>query len=537
MGESPSILAAMNGDPRATSMSDQATIPIEPARAAGAEEGQKRPMSGVAGHTLIYGLGAVLGKGVGLLMLPVYTRYLTPADYGVMELIEMTLDVISIIGGAQLAMGIFRYYHKAKTQADRYAVVSTALIALGLSYFIVGMTSFLLAPWLSTLVFGSGVHTGLIRIASISLIFQSLLTVPLSFARVQDRSLLFVAANLLRMVVGLSLNVLFLVGMGMGVRGILLSGLIANLVVGTWLTVLVVREVGVRFSPHATRDLLRYGVPMMATQVATFFLTFGDRYFLQASSDTTVVGLYALAYQFAFLMAFFGAMPFMRVWDQKRFAVAERPDRDEIYARGFIYLNVLLLTMALGIGIFVQDLLYVMTTPAFHPAATLVPILLVAYVIQSWTSLQDIGILVRERTEFVTLGNWLAAGTALVAYAVLVPRYLGLGAAIATLIAFLVRHLIIVSISQWLWPVRYRWGPILRMGGMALFVFGLSALIPHTHILVSIAGRAVLMLGYLAVLWRMDVLSDDDRAAVRALASRAATQLRSAARRKAVGRA
>ena len=75
-------------------------------------------LSRIGKHTLIYSLGVVLSKAVSFFMLPIYTRFLTPADYGVMELIEMTLDIISIVAGAQIAIGIFRYYHKAQSEAE-----------------------------------------------------------------------------------------------------------------------------------------------------------------------------------------------------------------------------------------------------------------------------------------------------------------------------------------------------------------------------------------------------------------------------------
>ena len=66
-------------------------------------------MSRVGRHTLIYGAGMMLSRAISFVMLPVYTRYLTPADYGVMELIGTTLDLIAIIAGARIAAGIFRF--------------------------------------------------------------------------------------------------------------------------------------------------------------------------------------------------------------------------------------------------------------------------------------------------------------------------------------------------------------------------------------------------------------------------------------------
>src|SRR5436853_2534598 len=96
-------------------------------------------LRGIARHSLVYALGLLLSKVVSFVMLPIYTRYLTPGDYGVMELIGMTLDIIAMIAGAGMATGIFRYYHKAESEAERLSVVSTALQMLASSYLIVAV--------------------------------------------------------------------------------------------------------------------------------------------------------------------------------------------------------------------------------------------------------------------------------------------------------------------------------------------------------------------------------------------------------------
>src|SRR5207245_11216684 len=87
-------------------------------------------MSRIGKHGLVYGGGIILSKAVAFIMLPVYTHYLTPADYGLLQLVDMVLEVASIVAGSRLGAGIFRYYHKANTPGTRRAAPSTALIVL-----------------------------------------------------------------------------------------------------------------------------------------------------------------------------------------------------------------------------------------------------------------------------------------------------------------------------------------------------------------------------------------------------------------------
>lgn len=468
-------------------------------------------MGHVGRHTLVYGGGILLNKALAFVMLPLYTRYLTPADYGVMGLIEMTLDVIAILGGVQLAQGIYRYYHKATDQREREEVVFTALLALGMSYVVVSLAAFAAAPFLSQTVFQTGEHAGLIRLAAAGMAFQSALVVPLAYARVRDLSGLYVSVSAAKLSLAAALNVLFIAGMEMGAAGVFTSTLITNAVVGVALTVWLVRSVGLRPSGQAFRNLARYGTPLIATQFATFIATFGDRYFLQRETGPAEVGLYNLAYQFGFLLAVVGFVPFDMVWGPKRFEIAARRDRDDLLAKGFIYANLLLITTAVGIVLFVEPVLTVMSDPAFHAAADLVPVILIAYLLQSWAKCQDTGILVRERTEYITAADWIAALVAVVAFAVVIPVWHSWGAAVATVGAFAVRYALTYTFSQRLWPVAYRWGPVLRLVGLGLTVSLVAILLPDSGLAAGLAARSGLLLVYAVGVWNAGILTSAER--------------------------
>src|SRR3989442_916971 len=249
-------------------------------------------MSRIGRHGVVYGAGIVLSKAAAFAMLPIYTRYLSPADYGLLQLVQMVLEVASIIAGSRLGAGIFRFYHKAETPDERRAVLSTALIVLLTSYAAAATGMYALAPYVADFAFGTRDHTMLVlvRLAAASLAFESLVLVPLAYLRVRDKSTFYVAVTTAKLVLQLTLNVAFVVHLGLAATGVLLSTLVTNIATGAFLACYLVRDVGLRFSKGAARDLLRFGVPFIGTQVATFILTFGDRYFLRSVSDTTAVG-------------------------------------------------------------------------------------------------------------------------------------------------------------------------------------------------------------------------------------------------------
>lgn len=79
-------------------------------------------------HSSIYGLGTIISQAVAFLMLPLYTRYLTPQDYGILELIDTTNMLIGIIVTLGIARGMSRFYYEEKERSYKYSVISTTYI-------------------------------------------------------------------------------------------------------------------------------------------------------------------------------------------------------------------------------------------------------------------------------------------------------------------------------------------------------------------------------------------------------------------------
>jgi O-antigen/teichoic acid export membrane protein len=163
-----------------------------------------------------------------------------------------------------------------------------------------------------------------------------------------------------------------------------------------------------------------------------------------------------------------------------------------MYSSGFRYLNIIVTSVAVGIALFVDPLLSVMSDPAFHPAATLVPIIVLAYVFQAWTDVVRFGIDASEKTRYVTYATWGAAIPMVAGYAVLIPAFGSLGAAIATLIGFAVRFGLMLAFAQRVWPVDYRWQSILLLLGWGCALAGTYHLVAPQSLLRQLALAAFL---------------------------------------------
>lgn len=408
-------------------------------------------------HGAIYGLGTVLAKAVGFLMLPIYTRLLTPADYGVLELLSMTGDAIGILTGVGLTWAITRYWYYYEDPADQSAVVSSAVLLLAGFSAVAGALTLSLAEGLSAVVLGSAAQAGLVRLAIIGMFLGTFLEIPLAFLRARQASTRVVVAGLARLVLALSLNIIFVVVLRRGVAGVLYSTIISSALVGGFLLVDTLRATGLRFRRPIAAKLLAYGAPIVAVNLASFVIHYSDRYLLRVYGSLESVGLYSLAYKFAMLISVFIAAPFAQIWAPKALEIdrAEGEAGLPILRRIITYYNVVLVAGALAIALLAGDAIRIIASAEFHAAAGLIPLLCLAMLFFGYRQISYIGAAVRERSDIMAVGTAVAAAVMIAANFALIPRWGATGAAVATLAAFATEFVVVLVRAERVYPLRY----------------------------------------------------------------------------------
>ena len=467
----------------------------------------------VGRHTVVYGTGVILGKLASFLMLPIYTRFLSTADYGVLELLAMTIDVISMIAGIGLAGGVFKFYAEFDKAKDRREVMSTvALGTLGLSM-CTALAGFAFAEQINGLVFPDGGNPQYFRIFFLIYFFQSAGAPAMLLLRIQERSTAFVAVNLAKLLFSLSLNIYFVVVRGLGVPGVLYANLIVSATTAVVLSAYTFSQVGFSFSMPKFRQMSRFGAPLVVVSVSSFILTFSDRYFLNYFASTSDVGIYALAYRFSFVLSALTVMPFQQVWEPRRFDIARKPEAGAIYRRMFFYYSLALLGGGTVMVALIKDFLTIMAAPEFLPAYRVVPLIVVVTVIQQWTTYSNLGLYLRNRTSLLAWASLTAVAVALTLNWLLIPRFGIFGAAWATVGAYVIRFGIIYALSQAHYRIDYPWGKVSVLGATFLLVCVVRLSISPASLTLSL----MLSLGLAAVALTfiyLQLLSRSERATI-----------------------
>ncbi len=475
----------------------------------------------------LYSLGSIATRVVGFLMIPIYTHYLSPQDYGTLELIEMITAVTAITFGlVAIGSGMTRIYHDYVDPAWQASVISTATIASAVIVTMASGAGVLAAPLLAGWAFDGAHHVGLLRLTFASLIGGTVLEVGLGYYRIRDRAWRYVGFCFVHLVVTLTLNIVFIVGLGWGLWGFVLSKLITGGVGCVYLTGSVLREVGIRWNGEAARRMLRFSAPLILGGISLFVVHFANRFFVVSFRGLAWVGVFALAYKFGFLISDLIGGPFVRAWSAQVFSLTHHKGWERRVAEVFTALVFVVLAAWTGLSLFIPEIVTIMAAPEFHMASAFVPLIALGYSARTLGDFFADIILINKRSftrATISTGTAIAST---VLNVLLIPSFGVWGASWATFGTWLLFFVVTwwQARRDFHFPMRYRALGLLAL--VAAATYAASWLVNPDGFLLRIAWKALLGVVALAVAWRLDLWTPEQRAWVRAACSRFLGRLR-----------
>ena len=447
-------------------------------------------------HSTIYGLGSILGKVVGFLLIPLYTHYLTPNDYGVLELIDITISVAGLFTGMGISAAIFRFYYHYDDTKDKNEVISTAFIFVTTMAAIVVAVAIGFADGISMLVFNTDKYAYYLQLMFVSFLFSTIASVPESHAMAEQKSALFTSINIGTLVLSLALNIYVVAFLKMGVLGIVYVSAIMRSVNAAFWLFLTIPRVGISFSFHKLKELLRYGIPLVPANVGMFVMTFSDRFFLSHFMSLSAVGIYSLGYKFGFMISILLIQPFNRIWQAQMFEIAKKDDAKKIFAKMFTYFSYVVLFAVLGLSVFIKDAIRFIADPSFFTAYKVVPIIALACFFGGTYFFFQIGLLLKKKTKYVGYSVSIAASLNLILNYFFIIYIGTIGAALSALITNIVMAGIVYFYSQKLYKITYEFLRILKLFAVVSILYYLSYLVTIDSIVISLLVKFVFVLSF-----------------------------------------
>jgi O-antigen/teichoic acid export membrane protein len=461
-------------------------------------------------NLVIYGLGDVATSVVSLLLLPIFTSYLTKSDYGVITMLLTIEAVTKIVFRWGVDTAFMRLYFDCADQAARQRLASTIfffLLAVNGSLVIVTLVaadrlgSLLIGPTLT----GTAPHGLLVGLTIANTFVAGFYFIPYHVLRIGERSTQFIALTFTRSAGTILARLALVIWAHLGVLGIVVADTLVTVfftaVLSRWFVPLI-RPV---FSRAVLKDALRFGLPRQPHSVAQQVISVSDRYFLKASGTLSDVGLYSIGASFGLaLKLFLSAFEF--AWTPFFLAAMREKDARRIYGTVSTYIVAALVLLTAGLCALAPAVVSLFTTAAFHAAAQVTPWIALGVMFQGLYLVGSIGLVITKRTTRYPISTGIAAVASLAANIVLIPKYGMLGAAWANVIAYATLAAVTSAFSWQVYPIPYEWSRLARIAAAG----ALSYLAAEWVVPVSVAPlpslflrAAVVVPTYLAALYVM----------------------------------
>jgi O-antigen/teichoic acid export membrane protein len=441
-------------------------------------------------HSAIYGFGGLIQRVVAVLLLPVYTRYLSPSDYGAIEALVALSAVIFALLRAGIQSSFFRFYFDAEGERRRLTVVRTSF------WFTMGTATAALfgglvfAGPIAHALYGSTEHTDLVRAAFVGLWASMNYDQLTALFRVEERSVSYAAASLTNVLLTVGATILLVVVFDKGPLGVLVGNFSGTLAVYAVLLAYRRTQLGLEFDRAVFRRMTAWGMPFVPSVIALNAIDFSDRFFLVRLRDQHELGLYAIGMRISAALLFLLAA-FRTAWPAFAYSIRDDDEAKRTYGFVLTYVTFFSSWAALGLGLCSPWLVRLLTTPDFYGGSRVVALLAFAFVI--------FGAYVIVVTSIGRAGrrgsNWIVTGAAallnVVLNLILIPPYGMTGAAISMVASYFAMFLGITWKAQRVFRVHYQWRRVGLSVGTAVALTVVGKLLD-----VSLPAAVALILAY-----------------------------------------
>ena len=439
-------------------------------------------------HTLIFGIGGALGQLIPLILLPLYTNYLTPSEYGIVDVIYMASDIINtvfLVGGIRLAAMTFYKQAESEEARRRVAITVSSLLWVAVATaitlticFVDYLDLYLKVDDKKLLVFGL-----------VTVLLEAIIAVPMTLTQARLESLRFVLINLIMGLTRLGLCIYFVAGLRWGVWGIFSAQAIVLIVFGIYLSYRELRIGSIYPDTTKWKEIFHFSLPLAPNGIFAYLYWTSGRFSIlhfgpyadfgpygEESAAMGALGLYALASRILGIAGALGVGAMQKVWTAEMYEVYKQPDATYVFGNFTLRLLCVQAFAALLISLFSWEIVRIMCDSSFHHAAALIP-LFGLYSMLNLFAIQMLGTFtITRKTNYTLFATMFSLPIIFLFMLLLVPRWGITGAITAQMLAHIAYAGFVYYFTQRFFYVRYPFRKMAMLLIITVFCYFVSLL-------------------------------------------------------------
>jgi len=445
----------------------------------------------------VYGAGDVAIQIVSFLLVPLYVRFLSPADYG----------VLGLLGGVEAAAKLFfrwgldgafmRFWYDCDDVPARQRLASTIfffLLALNALLLILSVAA---APLVSPRMLGAPGYTLALQLVLLNTFAIGFTFIPFHVMRIEQRTRAFSALTFSRSVATLVLRIVLVVGLRYGIWGVVVADVVVTAGVMLWMVRWFAPLIRPVFSTGLLRESLAFGLPRLPHAIAQQVMAVGDRFILSGFGTLSDIGVYSMSVSFGLIPKLF-LSAFENAWAPFYYATSREPDGVKTFGAVTTYVFAVLVLLTTGLAAIGRDLLALVVGPAYAAGGPVIGWTAVGVLLQGVYLLTSIGLNITKHTRYYPVSTIAGAACNVGLNLFLIPRHGIVGAAWANAAAYGVQAWVAYVFSQRFYPIAYERGRVLRVAVAGAMAYLVAILLPDMRPLAGVLARGttvVLVMG------------------------------------------
>jgi len=387
--------------------------------------------------------GMVFSSAVAFAMLPYYTRVFTPPEFGVLSLYVIFQNLLS--SGMSLSLDAawnrFSFDYKEEELRAFYSSLLSFLLIWGCFWIVILLQ---LSTWATRHISG-GHHRWLYAVVVLSSFFKFIQDLLTFYLQINDRPKTYLVITVASAVASAGLSILFISGLHLGIVGRVLPTLLIAILLAISLLVHLWMKGLFHFSINHSlvKKSILYSLPTVITVSMGWVIQYVDRVFIKAYYSNADVGIYSAGYQTAY-----GIMSLMtEAVSAASFAPIMRMLTDHYWTGIKRSLDIMLMqflflaTAAAILSIGAKPLIAVLFHKDFQSASGIMPWVFFAFVFAGMNKFPMILLSYHRKIWAISALSSASAAINIGLNFLLIPRHGGKGAAVATLLTFLINTL------------------------------------------------------------------------------------------------
>ncbi len=455
-----------------------------------------------AKQTIIYSLGNISSKLIGFILLPLYTGYLSTEEYGIFAILEVTATIMVAVFSFKLSTSMMRWCSTENSEHKTKSILFTTYTS---AFFIIVLLNLLLQPFrnsFSSVFFGNIEYGEYFLILFLSVSFEILNLFSFDLIRLKEKPVFFISISILRLSTILILNIYFIKYLGLGVKGIILSQLIGNALITITTLPFLIKNMIWSFDYPELRKMTSYGIPLVFSTISMMLLTMGDRYIIKYFLNYSEVGIYSLGYKIASVTNVIIIQSFQTGFLPIAYKNFNKPDAQRFFSKTLTYYTFILVLASLTLSLFSQEVIELFSKNAeYNIAYTIVPFISLAFIFKGIQYVYSLGLHFVKKTKYNAYIVLCAAIINFILNMLLIPRFGIYGAAVATIISWILMSTAFYKFSFKFYKVKYEIQKIILLVSIGAGLYIFSLLFINFNFYLKIILKVILIGLFPLILW------------------------------------